>query len=720
VTQQPRATIDFETRSECSIRNCGSWRYSLDPTTSILCLGFRLPYWTEGRTALWHPAFPHLEITEADAINDLSELFEWTMNGGLVEAHNAWFERGIWVNQCLPMGWPEIAPQQWRCSAAKAAAHALPRALDDVCEALDLPITKDAEGHKVMRKVTSPRKPIKVDIQAWNVQHRGCHECGGKGKQKIGRAKAFSCPECDGYGYLAHLPCPPLPTLWHESRDLYEQLFAYCRQDVLAEEAVSNALHDLNANEANIYLMDQLVNERGFMLDTEAVDTALELIDIECADLNAELAVLTGGEVTKASQRAKMITWFEGRGLFLEDTQKETIAAMLAQPDVTPEVRRGLELMQLLGRSSTAKYEAMSNWVCPDSRIHGGLLYHGASTGRWTGAGVQPHNFVRSKIADMDRAWTVIKSRDRDRMIAEIVDSKGHPIGGVMDVLAHALRGTIIPSPGCELFVADYAAIEARVLLWLADDQPALDVFRNGEDIYCYMATDIYGYPVTKANTDERQLGKTAVLGLGYQMGWSKFIDTAALQGITLTQEFAQEVVNTYRRKFWRVKDLWERQENCAIEAVDYQDCEVEADGITWTCEGRFLYCRLPSGRSLAYADPEIHSVLTPWGKMKRQLTFMGINGFNRQWQRQKTYGGSLVENLVQAISRDLMAEAMWRCEQSGVYVPVLSVHDELIGEAESGRGDVHEFEQLMSALPVWAEGCPVVAEGWKGARYRK
>jgi DNA polymerase len=114
VTQQPRATIDFETRSECSIRNCGSWRYSLDPTTSILCLGFRLPYWTEGRTALWHPAFPHLGIAESDTINDLSELFEWTMNGGLVEAHNAWFERGIWVNQCLPMGWPEIAPQQWR------------------------------------------------------------------------------------------------------------------------------------------------------------------------------------------------------------------------------------------------------------------------------------------------------------------------------------------------------------------------------------------------------------------------------------------------------------------------------------------------------------------------------------------------------------------------------------------------------------------------------
>ena len=325
---EPRCFIDYETRSECSLRSCGTWKYSLDPSTEILCLGFRMPYWPEGKTSLWHPKFEHLGIAETSGVelSELGELFEWIEDGGLVEAHNAYFEKAHWQNQCLRLGFPPIPQSQIRCSAAKAAAHALPRALDDAIDALDLPIRKDMDGHKLMRKLTSPRKPVKADIQTWNVRYAGCKECHGKGKLKVGRAKAFPCPVCSGRGYDDRITIPPLPTLWHESRELYERLWAYCRQDVLAEEALSQALPDLNEDETSYYAMDQVINERGFALDVEAVNVALELIDLECVDLNAELAILTNGEVTKATQRAKMIEWFAGQGLALQDTQKETIA----------------------------------------------------------------------------------------------------------------------------------------------------------------------------------------------------------------------------------------------------------------------------------------------------------------------------------------------------------------------------------------------------------
>lgn len=761
IDNRPRATIDFESRSACSIRNCGTWRYSFDPTTEVLCLAFRLPYWEEGRTALWHPAFPHLGIEEdvsdgpiaaaaADALRQvglieeyknfsnwdaLTELFEWIMAGELVEAHNAWFERGVWVNHMQPLGWPRIQPTQWRCSAAKAASHALPRALEDAVDALALDVRKDEEGAKLMKKGMKPRKPNKSDYVAWNRLHAPCPSCSGVGKvqdyKKDGTPKTnlSKCAVCEGRGHTQALSSvPPLPLLYHESRESFERLWAYCRQDVLAEEALSHRLRDLNLNETDFYIMDQMVNERGFHLDMEAVDVALALIDLECVDLNAELRELTGGVVEKATQRAQMMDWFESQGLRLEDTQKETIEAILTgtSPDpthqqLTAPVRRGLELMKVLGRSSTAKFVAMRNWVCPDSRVHGGLLYSGASTGRWTGVGVQPHNFVRGKIKDMEHAWVVLKTMDRERIQTEVVDKDGAPIGTVMDVLANALRGAITATPGHVLYVADYSSIEARVLLWAAGDDKALDIFRNHEDIYCYMASDIYGYPCNKKDhPDERGIGKIAVLGLGYQMGWSKFIDTAAKGGVTLTEDFAREIVDIYRTKFWRVKQLWYDQEAAAIDAVLNPRYAVVCGKVEWYCDDGFLYCQLPSGRCIAYPEPEMRQKRMPWGDLKDTLTFMGVNPFNHQWQRQHTYGGSLVENIVQAVARDLMAEAMWRCEQSGIYVPVLSVHDELIAEALEGTGDVKAFEQLMAACPDWADGLPVECEGFSAFRYRK
>ncbi len=731
---EPRATIDFETRSACDLKKAGSWRYSLDLTTEILCMAFRLPYWETGRTGLWHPAFPHLGIPEADP-TDLLELFDWLEAGGLVEAHQAWFERGIWLNKFAHLGAPAIRHEQWRCSMAKASTHALERGLDEAVKALHLPLGKDEAGSKVMRKVNKPRKPIQRDYRDWNRKHAPCPECTGVGKvqefKKDGspKTKLSRCKACAGKGHTQQLEnVPEMPRLWHESKELFDILFAYCRQDVLAEEGFSEALPDLSPNETRVYLMDQAVNERGYRLDRKAMRAALRVAKVEHTVLNAELFALTNGLVDRVSQRDRMIEWFKTVGLQLFDTTKETVASFLdplCKVPLTDKARRGLELMQLLGKASTAKYVAMRKQICPDNRVHGGLLYHGAQTGRWSGAGVQPHNFPKGEINDMSEAWRVIKIQDPERIKALPKGKKKLPYNSVMTVLSHALRGAIVPSPGKQLYVADYAAIEARVLLWLAQDDDALEVFRTGQDIYCYMADDIYGYPTNKNDhPKERGLGKIAVLGLGYQMGASKFVESCALAGVEVSEEFAQKVVDAYRAKFWRVKQLWTDMNEAAIRAV-HSKGRAQCGCVTWIwektpCGVPYLYCELPSGRRIAYPEPQLKLRQTPWGSTQRVLTFMGLNPFNHQWQRQHTYGGSLVENVVQAISRDLMAEAMLRCEASGTYELVLSVHDELVAEALLGTGSVHEFEQLMSKLPDWAPGCPVAAEGWAGPRYRK
>jgi DNA polymerase len=717
-----RATIDFESRSACSLRKSGTWRYSLHPTTQVLCLGFRLPYWEEGRTGLWHPAFPTIGVKESSRDGDVEELIAWIEEGGMIEAHSAWFEFCLWRHQLVPKHrFPPIQDSQWRCSAAKAAAHSLPRGLDHALQALISGVTarltdtsddnvplgmmKDREGALVMRKVSQPRKPRKKELEV-------CQRCGVKPKRYY----------------------------WHESRKLFARLWDYCRQDVLAEESLSQQLPDLSDAETKVFMMDRAINERGFQLDVRAVDTALRLIAQEERILNHELAKLTEGKVKRATQRQRMLSWLATKGVHLPDTKAETVQwartlvmdeSLILFPDgeftvavaknAAPEAFQALGIMKELGRSSTAKYEKMQQWMDERGRVRGGLLYHGASTGRWSGQGVQPHNFVRGSVKDVEGLWDTLKTGTRLQIADFPLDATEQPVtrvGSVMDALANGLRGAIVASPGHQLYVADYSSIEARVLLWVAGDKDGLDIFRSGRDIYCEMASEIYGRTITKADKNERQVGKTAILGLGYQMGWPKFKDTAKRSGSELTDEFAERVVDAYRTKFWRVKHLWADQNAGAVQAVQEPGRQIWVGKIRWKMEGRFLYCTLPSGRRLAYPDPEVRMKTTPWGEDQLALTYKGIHPMNHNWVRTNSYGGMLVENIVQAISRDLMADAMLRIENSGMYHVVLTVHDEIIAESE--EGDLQQFEHLMATCPPWALDCPVAVEGWTGPRYKK
>lgn len=372
------AVCDFETRSACNLKDCGAWKYSLDPSTEVMCLVYRLPYWPDGRTALWTPAYPKPGIPENFDAESLLELCDWITAGELLEAHSAFFERAIWTNILAPThGFPLPHPSTWRCSAAKAAAHALPRKLEDAGAALKLDIRKDDEGHKLMLKLSKPRKPRKKERELWAASHGN----------------------------------EPHPTLYFEDLASFQRLWKYCASDVLAEEALSEALDDLSETETPNYILDQAMNQRGFRLDMEAVEIALDLIAKESALLNAELSQLTGGSVERATQRDRMKAWLKTQDVHIFDTKGATIDALLqgddenqsAEPGELPPwvetlpapARRALEILRTLGRSSTAKYETMLDWACGDGRVRGGLLYHGATTGRWSGAGVQPHNFPK-------------------------------------------------------------------------------------------------------------------------------------------------------------------------------------------------------------------------------------------------------------------------------------------------------------------------------------
>jgi DNA polymerase len=436
-----------------------------------------------------------------------------------------------------------------------------------------------------------------------------------------------------------------------------------------------------------------------------------------------------------------------------------------------------------VNRSSVAKYKQMIASVCPDHRLHDIMLYNGADrTGRWSGKGVQPHNFVRGYgggyknltsdgLDEMGDAWRDILTLDRDL----ITLMWGEP----MVCLAKACRGALIASPNKELYAADFNAIEARKLAWLSNCAVLLDLFNNKGDPYLDMATAIYERPITKADKVERQLGKKAILGLGYSMGWEKFQATVwADEGIWLEDEFCQMVVKIYRKeKYPEIPLLWRATEKAAIEAVvegGYHYCGGDDLGFGAVCyfmsrDGNFLHCRLPSGRMLAYLYPRVNMRVTyrfaalnargrpttvsfpakksvpqhrvrwhaekmaekqfktllpdaPESFLSPHLSFTGRDTYTKQWKRCGTHGGSLVENYDQASSRDLLAEAMFYIDELPEFDLLLSIHDEVIAEAAKGTCNVGEFEALVvrGAQAKWAQGMPITAEGWIGPRLRK
>ena len=754
-------TLDFETRSACNLPKAGAYAYSTHPTTSVMCACWHFLGDPIDNVYAWQAGFPHIGIDQSEFPQELADR---VAAGEILEAHNAFFEWCIWNNvwrKTLPK-LPELKLDQIRCSAAKAAAFALPRALDKAISALDLPQKKDMEGAAIMKKLAKPRKPTAAEKKQLKAE--------GKNPDNI--------------------------ILWLEDRDMILRNTVYCQQDVRAEHGLSSVLRDLTPRELQFWQMDLRMNLRGIHCDIELVHIALELAEAETDRLNGELQDLTDGRVQKTTGRIKFKQWMADNGSPIPNTQGATLDILLGHnsddEEATAELkaelqgivlndktRRACEIVRDGNRSSLAKYRQMLIQLSEGNRLRDMMLYCGASrTGRWSGKGVQPHNFIRGYSETMEEVCNDILRADPE-MLTMLYG------GSVLEVLSKATRGALIASIGKKLMVADFAAIEARVLLWLANAIDALQVFYRGEDIYLNMATSIFAYPCTNKDDFpfERRVGKAAILGLGFQMGWEKFEDECRNKnGITdQPPQFFKEVVRVYRKeKFPEVSSFWYDLEEAAILAVKKYDPKKSARGpviecrrLKWFMWGQFLHMELPSGRLLSYFRPLIKmrkslqfpainerghecsvmvsgpaDMTTEQGRKKARhlakvankklvpngepnefksetLTFMHENPKTRRWERKETYGGELAENGTQATARDLIAEAMYRVDQHPDYDLLLSVHDEEIAEIDEElvrdeKKAVYDFERMMEELPIWAKGCPVDAEGWMGNRYRK
>jgi len=675
--------IDFETRSTADLKKVGPYVYA-DAWTEVWVACYAIG---SGPVQVWH----HGDPVPVD-------LQEHVLSGRPVIAHNATFERIIWNSIMTPLHhWPKPKDEQWYCTAAMAAAMALPRKLEEAAKVLGLAFQKDMIGHALMLKMSKPRR----------IEAAPCVFCGAA----PGEEPAPDCPCREHPSFRSKI-------IWHDDPEQIERGTAYCIRDVETERELLTRLRSLSEFERDVWLLDQRVNRRGICVDLDLAAKAKRMIDAHLQALNVELDALTEGAVGAATQIAKLVGWLRSKGIEIPGGKlgKDQIKLLL-QRDLPADCRRAIEIRREASKTSMAKLDAYIERTDTDGRIRGNLVYAGAGrTGRWSGQGAQLQNLPRPPAG--------IKSVGIDRVLQLIRDGGAMADLGQqgMDLVIACLRPMLLAAPAHDLIAADYNAIEARGVAWLAGAEKMLGIFRRGEDPYRDMASRVYGRSADSFSKTgpERQLGKIAVLGLGYGMGEERFKDTCDKQGVPITIEDAEKVKQIYRASNSEICRLWAELNAAAIRAVQNPRCPVPAANgrLSFLSDGAWLYLRLPSGRLLSYANPRHELVEGRFGPTL-SVTFEGVNSVTHKWERQQIYGGKWCENAVQAICRDLLANAMLNLEAAG-YSIVLSVHDEAVAEVPEGFGDVEAFEQIMCQLPEWASGFPVKAEGWRGKRYQK
>jgi DNA polymerase len=574
--------------------------------------------------------------------------------GGELWAHNAQFERVIWRDvMSRRYEWPEPAADQWWCTAAEAARMALPRHLEGLCHALRLPFKKDMEGHRLMLRMCRPRK---------------FNEDGS--------------------------------VVWWDDRERRTRLGEYCKTDVVAEQSAWKQLNRLSPIERETFLMTERINDLGVAIDLPLVIAMRDAADKEIARQNALLSQATGGKVSEVTKVARIKAWLAEQGVVMESLAKKSVQELLDDGKLlSPEVEQAINARREAGKSSVKKLDSLLETQY-GGRSRGLLLYHGASTGRWAGRGPQIHNFPRG--GDVDAP---------ERYIPNV--HRGEPLP--LATLSAMLRSTIVPTPGHRFYCADFSAVEARVDAWVAGEEYMLQQFREKRKLYIEMAEAIFKRPIDKEkDVEEYTAGKSAILGCGFGMGWKKFVSQFGAD-----EEIAQRAVKMYRETYPHIVSLWDAANDAALAALWNPGKKYGAGRVEYVKSGAHLLCRLPSKRVLFYPDPQVIDRPMPWDEtdIRPAVSFMGMNAYTHQWERLSTYGGSLTENFVQAIARDLLRDAMLRVERHG-YTLVASVHDEIL--AEHAEGDLDEFMGLMVTVPEWAERLPIDATGWKGERWRK
>lgn len=696
--------IDFETRSTVDLPKANAYIYFDDPTTDIWCGAYSFGDEPE----LWFPGDPCPP-----------EIADHIRAGGEIHAWNAAFER-LAIRQILGprYGWPVPDLRQYRCTMVSALAMSLPGKLEHAAPALGLDTVKDAQGSRLMLQMSKPRRPRKGEN--------------------------------------------PKALVWWSGDGREDRLAAYCAQDTRTEMAVSERILALSPAEQELWFLDQEINDRGVYIDEKLCLAAKRLVASAETRLDKEIAKLTDHAVSGVSNTGEITRFLRAKGLDIPGVAKDVIEGLLIRDDLDPVTRRVVEIRQEGGKTSVAKIDAMLARRQKDGRMRGNLQFHGAATGRWAGRGAQLQNLPRPSTED-----------DKQPMIEAILESKDDRLieamyGNTLTVVSDCIRGMITAAPGHELAAADFSAIEARVNAWLAGERRVLQAFEafdagTGPDLYKVAASDIYNRKTEHIGKPERQVGKVALLALGYQGGPGAFAKMAKGYGLEIASAYqsvmasaSDENVEKARKGWeargvksgmsevrwltaeliklaWRERNaaivqLWRDLEDAAIEAVANPGQQVTAGAtgkITYKKVGSFLFCRLPSGRVLTYPYATLKQFKAPWTDQNGRevwrdgLIYKGVNSVTRQWTEQHFYGGLADENAVQAVARDCMVVGMLAARDAG-YPLVLTVHDEAVAERPKGEANKEEFEGVLAKGAPWMKGLPLAAEGWVGERYRK
>jgi DNA polymerase len=656
-----RLHIDFETRSKCDLQTHGAWLYAKHPSTEINCLGYAYDN---------NPA----TVIKKDWVNKIDyELLKYVRDKSVtIHAYNVFFEFVIWEHIMVPIGYPKIPIERWRCTMAKALAFGLPSGLSDAGRILGVDIQKDILGRSIMLSLC---KPIENSYTP----------------------QGTPLFQLNQYEY-------------DEDPVKFEKLYSYCKNDVESERAIDRRIPDLSETEQAVWEETMRINLNGICCDKKLIESVTSMYGSAEQEATARLSKITFGAVTSIGQRDRMIDWLATKGVTINKLRKGDVEELLDDSENLPTgAREVLDIRKSFGRSSVTKYFAMRDMLDVDDHIRGLLVYHGAHTGRWTSKDVQLQNFARGAKNN-----AVLVDTLKTGEIEFVRYMYGDPIRAMSD----ALRGSLVASPGRALYVADYAAIECRTIAWLAGDQEALNVFRSfdrgaGTEPYIVMARRIFeDDSITDKDEDKRQVGKMAELGCCYGMGYTTFLRTCEQYNIKISEQTAKKTIIAYRELHKPIVSFWYEIEK-ACRTVLEKNVRIPIGKVFVTGRKGLVQIQLPSGRFLNYHQPRIDVTSTC-----EQLVYYRVDPKTKRWSEHRTWGGEITENINQGIARDIMANGMLTASKNG-YTNLSMSHDEAITESEPGRPASH-LCSLLCTKPDWAQDLPLVAKGWSGERYRK
>lgn len=651
VRAMKKLSCDIETFSDVDLIRCGVYKYVDSPDFEMLLFAYAAD---DG----------DVHIIDIAGGEELPEKIIQAIKSDTVvkTAYNAQFER-VCLSRYLKLPEGEyLNPQSWYCTAVQAAELALPLSLADVGSVLGLERQKMTEGKELIKYFCVPCKPTKSNGN--RTRNRPCHDI-----------------------------------------NKWETFKKYCMRDVDVERQIADKLkmYPIRDEEHRLYVLDQIINDRGVLVDSELAEQAVKLNSIQTTVAVEQAYMITGLENPNSVTQLKQ--WLKENGVEIESLSKKAVKSLADETD--GDVSEMLKLRLLMAKTSVKKYEAVIRSVCSDNRVHGMMRFCGANrTGRWSGNILQPQNLPQNHLPDLTLARDIVKDGD-----FEMLDMM---FGNVPNVLSELIRTILIPKPNHRFIVADFSAIEARVLAWIAGEQWRIDTFKNGGDIYCASASKMFKVPVEKhgVNGELRQKGKISELACGYGGSVGALKNMGAVE-MGVQENELQGLINDWRNANPHIVRFWYEVGNAAMKAIK-EKTTVPLGKLVFAYERGILFIRLPSGRRLSYIKPRIGT--NRFGG--DSITYMGINSA-KKWDRLETFGGKLTENIVQGTARDLLANALINAANAG-YDTVFHVHDEIICEVPNGYGSVDELCRLMCIKTDWADGLPLNADGFECEYYKK